>query len=85
MLTLHNLAHAGHAHLQLKKVYLAGVGDSLNLVVVGAFYGKGKRTDVYGVFLLARHDADAEEYQMICKISATRRCKCVTRRSTRSR
>ena len=54
--------------LKVKKDYLSGIGDSLDLVVLGAYYGKGKRTSVYGAFLLAACNSTTQNYETVCNI-----------------
>jgi DNA ligase-1 len=54
--------------LKVKKDYLAGVGDSLDLVVLGAYFGRGKRTSWYGAFLLACYNSSNDTYETVCNI-----------------
>lgn len=57
-----------YAWMKLKKEYDADLVDTLDLVVIGALFGKGRRTGKYGALLLAIYDSDADTFPSVCKV-----------------
>lgn len=58
----------GSNWLKLKREYRNELGDSLDLVVIGAFFGKGRRTGKYGTLLLATYNQENDTFESICKV-----------------
>jgi len=54
--------------IKLKREYRSELADTLDLVIVGAFYGKGRRTGKYGAFLLAAYDKEKDMFESISKV-----------------
>lgn len=58
----------GFLWIKLKREYSRELTDTIDLVVVGAFHGRGGRTGVYGSYLLAAYDAERDAYPSVTKI-----------------
>lgn len=54
--------------IKLKASYTEGMADSMDLVVVGAIHGRGKRTGLYGAILASAYDSQSNTFPTVCKI-----------------
>jgi DNA ligase 1 len=55
----------GWLWIKLKRDYRTELADTIDLVVVGAYAGRGRRRGTYGAVLLAAYDPDMEVYQTV--------------------
>jgi DNA ligase-1 len=58
----------GSNWLKLKREYRNELGDSLDLIVIGAYFGRGKRTGLYGTLLLGTFNPETNNFPSICKV-----------------
>lgn len=58
----------GWAWIKLKKEYSTAVIDSLDLVILGALYGKGRRVGRFGALLLGSYSQENDTFFTICKV-----------------
>ena len=57
----------GWLWIKLKRDYRTELSDTLDLVVVGALYGRGRRAGMYGALLLAAYDPAADVFRATTK------------------
>ncbi|RIA96342.1 ATP-dependent DNA ligase [Glomus cerebriforme] len=53
--------------LKVKKDYVDGIGDSLDVVPIAAWYGNGRKAGWWSPILLAIYNPDAETFEGVCK------------------
>lgn len=58
----------GWLWIKWKKDYVTELSDTLDLVVVGTYAGKGKRAGTYGALLCAAYNHDKDLFQTVCKL-----------------
>lgn len=57
----------GWLWIKYKRDYKSEMIDTVDLVVVGAFYGRGKRAGFYGALLLATYDPEKDQFSTVTK------------------
>jgi len=57
----------GWQWIKYKRDYKSEMTDTVDLVVVGAFHGRGKRAGTYGALLLAAYDREEDVFKTVCK------------------
>lgn len=56
--------------VKLKRSYQSKMVEPVDLVIVGAFYGRGKRAGTYGALLAAAYDHEADMFRTVCKVGS---------------
>jgi DNA ligase-1 len=57
----------GWLWIKYKRDYRSEMTDTVDLVVVGAFHGRGKRAGTYGALLLAAYDPEKDMFKTVTK------------------
>lgn len=66
--SIYRAGSRGFLWIKYKKDYHQALTDTFDLVVVGAFYGMGKRAGKYGALLMATFDQETGQYCTVCKL-----------------
>ena len=56
--------------VKLKRSYQSKMVEPIDLVVVGAFHGRGRRAGSYGALLMAAYEPDEDIFRTVCKVGS---------------
>jgi DNA ligase-1 len=56
--------------VKLKRSYQSKMVEPVDLVAVGAFYGRGRRAGSYGALLVAAYDREGDSFKTVCKVGS---------------
>ncbi len=68
--SIYEMGARGWLWIKFKRDYRSELTDTLDLVVVGAFWGRGKRAGLYGAFLMAVYDPRTDMFYTVCKVGS---------------
>jgi len=60
----------GWLWIKYKRDYKSEMADTVDLVVVGAFHGKGRRGGKYGALLMAAYNEEKDVFETVCKVGS---------------
>lgn len=66
--SLYQAGSRGWLWIKFKRDYRSEMTDTVDLVVVGAFYGRGKRAGTYGTYLLAAYNPKKDVFETVTKV-----------------
>jgi DNA ligase-1 len=65
--SLYQAGARGWLWIKYKRDYKSEMTDTVDLVVVGAFHGRGKRVGTYGALLLATYNSENDTFETVTK------------------
>ncbi|HSV42508.1 MAG TPA: ATP-dependent DNA ligase [Methanomassiliicoccales archaeon] len=68
--SIYRAGNRGFLWIKYKKEYRSEMNDTVDLVVVGAFAGRGKRKGVYGALLMATYNDKEDRFETVSKLGS---------------
>jgi DNA ligase-1 len=68
--SIYRAGNRGWLWIKFKRDYQNEISDTLDLVVIGAFYGHGRRKGSFGALLLASYNKERDMFESVCKIGS---------------